>query len=157
VFASDRAGEYGLFLQRVDGGSAELLAKTEPGIRPQPETWSRDGKTLIFTNRAPLAGPATRGISMLTLAPKPVVQPVIKSAATNGSLSPDARWLAYVATGTAGRSEIYVEPFPPTGEKHQISRDGGTNPLWSPNGKELLPPQQNLWVDCGSGNAPRVW
>jgi hypothetical protein len=34
--------------------------------------------------------------------------------------------------------EVYVEPFPPTGEKHQITRDGGDNPLWSPEGNRLF-------------------
>jgi hypothetical protein len=33
---------------------------------------------------------------------------------------------------------VYVEPFPPTGEKHQITRDGGDNPLWSPGGNQVF-------------------
>jgi len=34
--------------------------------------------------------------------------------------------------------EIYVMPYPPTNEKYQITKGGGTNPLWSPDGKEII-------------------
>src|SRR5262249_47281825 len=61
---------------------------------------------------------------------------VIKQHATNSSLSPDGRWLAYVGTESRG-GRVYVEPFPPTGEKHQITDNGG-NPLWSPDGTQLF-------------------
>ena len=33
---------------------------------------------------------------------------------------------------------MYIEPFPPTGEKHQIVFDGASNPLWSADGKQIL-------------------
>jgi len=34
--------------------------------------------------------------------------------------------------------EIYVKPYPPTNEKYQITKGGGMNPLWSPDGKEIF-------------------
>jgi serine/threonine protein kinase len=37
-----------------------------------------------------------------------------------------------------GRGNIYVQPFPPTGAKYQISKDIGYDPIWSPDGKELF-------------------
>ena len=53
--------------------------------------------------------------------------------------SPDGRWVAYQlkepgSTGTEG--VIYVQPFPATGEKHQIAQGG--RPMWSRDGKELF-------------------
>lgn len=54
-----------------------------------------------------------------------------------GSFSPDGRWLAYVSN-EAGRPEIYVQPYPGPGGKWQISTDGGTEPLWNRNGRELF-------------------
>jgi hypothetical protein len=62
---------------------------------------------------------------------------VIKPPATNSSVSPDGRWIAYQA-GLTFRAEIYVEPIPPTGEKHQITTAGGISPLWAPDGKQLF-------------------
>jgi hypothetical protein len=36
-----------------------------------------------------------------------------------------------------GGSDIYIQPFPPTGAKYQIST-GGRTPAWSPDGKQLF-------------------
>ena len=51
--------------------------------------------------------------------------------------SPDGRWLAY-SSDEAGRFEIYVVPYPGPGGKWQISSDGGREPLWNRNGRELF-------------------
>jgi Tol biopolymer transport system component len=133
VFNSDREGDEGLFWQRVDGGSAERLAKAEQGIRPQPVSWSPDGKVLILTNRTG----TSQGISMLSLGADQKPKLVLKAPANNASLSPDGRWLAY-HSNESGMNEVYVQPFPPAGEKHQITTTGGQSPLWSPDGKELF-------------------
>ncbi len=50
--------------------------------------------------------------------------------------SPDGRWLAY-QSDESGQLEIYVRPFPGPGGKWQISTEGGTEPLWARNGREL--------------------
>jgi hypothetical protein len=52
-------------------------------------------------------------------------------------ISPDGRWIAY-ASNESGRSEVYVQPFPDLGSRHQISTDGGTAPAWSRDGGELF-------------------
>ena len=52
--------------------------------------------------------------------------------------SHDGKWVAY--TSGEGRIAVYVQPFPPTGAKYQISKneDLGHHPVWSPDGKELF-------------------
>ena len=52
-------------------------------------------------------------------------------------ISPDGRWLVY-ASEESGRREIYVQPFPGPGGKWQISTEGGTEPVWNRNGRELF-------------------
>src|SRR5262249_751322 len=53
------------------------------------------------------------------------------------ALSPNARWLAYASNAT-GKYEIVVQPFPnPSGGKWQISAEGGANPRWRRDGREL--------------------
>jgi hypothetical protein len=37
----------------------------------------------------------------------------------------------------SGRWEVYVQPYPLTGEKWQISSGGGAIPVWRGDGKEL--------------------
>ena len=51
--------------------------------------------------------------------------------------SPDGRWLAYVSD-LSGMNEVYVNSFPDPGGRRQVSIDGGTEPVWSPDGTELF-------------------
>src|SRR6266853_1468333 len=51
--------------------------------------------------------------------------------------SPDGRWPVYISD-ESGRFEIYVQPYPGAGGKWQISTEGGTEPVWNPNGRELF-------------------
>src|SRR5205823_6671049 len=51
--------------------------------------------------------------------------------------SPDGHWFAYVSN-ESGNSEVYVQPFPPTGEKWQVSSNGGGGPQWRGDGRELF-------------------
>ena len=53
------------------------------------------------------------------------------------TISPDGRWLAY-ATNDTNRFEVYVQPFPNLNGKYQISTDGGAEPIWAKNGRELF-------------------
>jgi serine/threonine-protein kinase len=56
----------------------------------------------------------------------------------NSSLSPDGRWIAYESDEN-GRFEVFVRPFPDVdGGKWQISRSGGINSQWGPQGKEIF-------------------
>ena len=51
--------------------------------------------------------------------------------------SPDGRWLAYMSD-ESGRFEVYVQPFPFTGAKYQVSPNGGSQPVWRRDGRELF-------------------
>jgi eukaryotic-like serine/threonine-protein kinase len=54
-----------------------------------------------------------------------------------GSFAPDGHWIAY-ASNESGRSEIYVEPVPGPGGRWQLSNDGGEQPRWARNGREIF-------------------
>jgi eukaryotic-like serine/threonine-protein kinase len=134
VFTSDREGDRGLFWQPADGnGPAERLTKAEQGTGLQSEAWTPDGKTLIFS----VARGGDWRLSTLALGADQKPKPLIAGWAANSSISPDGRWLAYISNET-GQQEIYVQSFPPTGAKYQVSTSGGRNPLWSPDGKQLF-------------------
>jgi serine/threonine-protein kinase len=53
------------------------------------------------------------------------------------AFSPDGHWVAYSSNET-GRVEVYVRPFPGPGGITHISTEGGYEPLWSRDGKELF-------------------
>ena len=65
--------------------------------------------------------------------------PFLKTAfeKRNGQFSPDGKWVVY-QSNESGRSEIYVQPFSGPGGKFQISSNGGTQPRWNKNGKEIF-------------------
>jgi eukaryotic-like serine/threonine-protein kinase len=52
-------------------------------------------------------------------------------------LSPDERWLAWVSL-ESGRDEVYVEPYRRDGDRVRVSLDGGGQPKWRGDGKELF-------------------
>lgn len=56
--------------------------------------------------------------------------------------SPDGRYLAYVSD-ESGQNEVYVQPYPGPGQKHPVSMDGGSEPSWSADGRELFYRQGN--------------
>src|SRR5262245_66529664 len=58
------------------------------------------------------------------------------SAQHSSAVSPDGRWLAYASNET-GRYELWLEPLPRTGMRYHITRDGGSHPLWLPDGRSL--------------------
>ena len=134
VFSSARDDDTGIFWQPADGsGSAERLVNTEPKSRFQPESWSPDAKTLIYIlNPGGVAG----SIEMISVG---VNQSAKRLADFAGgpNLSRDGKWLAYQAR-ESGRIEVYVQPFPLSGAKYQITTNGGSNPLWSHDGKQLF-------------------
>ena len=55
----------------------------------------------------------------------------------HGHFSADGRWMAY-SSDESGRWEVYVRAFPSEGARGQISRDGGVEPRWGRDGKELF-------------------
>ena len=55
----------------------------------------------------------------------------------DGQFSPDGKWVAYQSNQT-GSFEIYVQSFPVPGPTFQVSRGGGAQVRWNPNGKELF-------------------
>jgi Tol biopolymer transport system component len=55
----------------------------------------------------------------------------------NAQFSPDGKFVVYSSAET-GASEVYVSPFPSFSSKWQVSRDGGEEPRWRRDGRELF-------------------
>ena len=73
----------------------------------------------------------------------------------HAKMSPDGRYIAYTLV-QAGRSDVYVQPYPASGAKWQISRDGGEHPAWSDDGKTLFYASSDkkvMAVDVSTGAA----
>jgi Tol biopolymer transport system component len=120
-----------VYWRRVDGtGNAEHLIDTRAA-----EGWNDDGSRLRFLT---LTGNGDYGISLLEMTPR-TVTPLVDwpgSAQHSSSMSPDGKWMAYASNET-GRYEVWIEPFPQTGARYQVTRGGGSHPLWLPDGQSL--------------------
>jgi serine/threonine-protein kinase len=138
LWRSRRGGDAGnLYWKLADGsGTAERLTTSE--FRQNPGSFSPDGKTLAFQQY--LEGSETsRDIWVLPLTGAREASPLLQTRFNESGplISPDGHWMAYVSD-ESGRSEIYVQSFPARDGKWQISREGGVEPLWAPNGRELF-------------------
>jgi eukaryotic-like serine/threonine-protein kinase len=134
AFTSTKDGPLNIFWQLADGsGGLEKLNTSENAQVPM--SWSPDGKLLAFleVNQA-----TAYDIWVLRLGDRKA-QPFLRTPFSEAvpRFSPDGRWLAYISN-ESGHYEIYVQPYPGPGGKRQISTEGGTEPVWNPNGRELF-------------------
>jgi serine/threonine protein kinase len=137
TFASSATGSYDLWTKPADG-TAEAVRQYHGNRGVLSARWSPDGKWLVFrTDRRSAGAGDVLGIRPgIDTAAVPLV--ATKFEEGGPALSPDGKWLAYVSAET-GQHEVYVAPFPnTTAAKWAVSTRGGTEPLWSRNGKELF-------------------
>jgi eukaryotic-like serine/threonine-protein kinase len=130
VFLSRRSGKMAVWWQPADGSAAaEKLFEAAGPI--DDARLAPDGHTLLYRTF-----PVTWYVD-LSGSKKPTE--LLSGAFTSVfmALSRDGKWLAYSSNET-GPSQVYVRPFPGPGAVTQVSVDGGIQPLWSADGKELL-------------------
>jgi eukaryotic-like serine/threonine-protein kinase len=142
VFISNKEGPRNLFWQLADGSGGLERLTTSDSVQI-PGSWSADGQLLAYSE---VSSPTGYDLWVLPMsgssaAPGQVrkgqlfLQTKFNEAAPQ--FSPDGHWLAYVSD-ESGRKEIYVQPYPGPGGKWQISTEGGAEPLWNRNGRELF-------------------
>ena len=122
---------------RADGAGTGTVVAEES--RPVQEVLlSPDGTWLLY--RTNTNTPGGGDILGRRLTGDTTVIPLIATPAAESTpaISPDGRWLAYTSDED-GQREVFVRPWPDVnGGKWQVSRDGGTEPQWSPDGSELF-------------------
>jgi Tol biopolymer transport system component len=135
TLAFNSTREQGLYVQNADGsGTAELLFQ----LRGQGSVsdWSRDGRFIIYVNLSAEGG-RDLWIVPTETGGKPTPFNQTPYNEQSAMFSPDVRWIAYTSD-ESGRDEVYVQPFPTTGARVQISLDGGSQPFWRDDGRELF-------------------
>ncbi len=135
AFYSARAGPWNLYKQAVEGMEpAERLTTSD--YTQAATSWSPDGAVLAFYEEASETG---ADIWMLSLSGGRRPEPFLKGRANEMSpaFSPNGRWIAYQSDET-GQVEIYVRRFPDGGGMQKASTNGGSYPVWNPDGKELF-------------------
>jgi serine/threonine-protein kinase len=136
-FVRDSLNGSTVYARRADGSTPDrLLARLDRQV--QEVIWSPDGRWMVLRTDNGAAG-AGDLVGIRTSGDTTPV-PLVASGFTelHPAVSPDSRWLAYTSN-ESGANEVYVRPFPATtGGRWQVSNGGGTQPRWSPDGRELF-------------------
>jgi Tol biopolymer transport system component/predicted Ser/Thr protein kinase len=159
----------GISFARADGGGKPQFL-TESKEFQYPSAFSPDGRTLAFYQSGP------QGFELWTVpveregeklkAGKPELFERTSFGNRGATFSSDGRWIAY-SSNESGSSQVYVRAFPDKGGHWQLSSNGGTSPIFSRNGKDLLffdiPDDRMMVVSYASkgdsfvAEKPRVW
>ncbi|HEV2355122.1 MAG TPA: hypothetical protein VGR89_12820, partial [Puia sp.] len=133
-FRSNKDGPTNIYWQLADG-SGGLERLTSGKFVQIPKSWSPDGQSLAFHEN----NPETKKDIWVVHVKDRKAEPFLRTPFNEGAptFSPDGRWIAY-SSDESGRFEIYVQPYPGPGGKWQISTDGGNEPAWNRNGRELF-------------------
>jgi len=125
-----------MMLQSTTGsGAAQILFTTTPQELPEMCSWTPDGKSLLYISTVDHKNNSLWQASIAERKPSLVFKdPAFYSTAT---VSPDGHFMAYVSDET-GRDELYVTTYPTVGRRWQVSQNGGQEPRWRRDGKELF-------------------
>jgi serine/threonine-protein kinase len=135
-YGSERSGRSNVYRQPADGSGAEELVQASDYLQ-MPVSFAPDGRLLVSVGTT---GPQ-RDIQLMTFDGEPRLTPLIGGPANElwAEVSPDGRWVAH-DSDESGQFEVYVRRFPgaPDSSRWQVSTNGGTQPLWSRDGRELF-------------------
>ncbi len=130
----------GIYQKDLKGGQLQFVQKIDPAASDKtPSDWSRDGRFVIYTETNPKTradiwyAPVESGKMNEKAAVKLLGTDAVES---QGQLSPDGKWLAYYSD-ESGKGEVYIRPFPTGSQVWKVSTDGGREPRWRSDGKEI--------------------
>jgi Tol biopolymer transport system component len=134
VFSSDRDGGYRLYRKGLQGNEpVSPLGESLEAVFP--EGWLVDEETLLFVMGE--SGARTIGLLPPDGSAEPELVLEKDFLVDEPQVSPDGRWLAYISQ-ESGQWEVYVEPFQRVGDRVRVSPEGGGQPKWRGDGKELF-------------------
>ncbi len=135
VFGSTReGGVLNLYIKNASGAGQEERLLNAGNYRSASD-WTAAGDLLVYHE----GDPKTKldlWVLPMTGERKPTVFLKTEFTERYGAFSPDGKWIAYTSD-ESGRDEIYVQPYPATGAKWQVSREGGRRPQWSRDRREI--------------------
>jgi serine/threonine protein kinase/Tol biopolymer transport system component len=131
----------------LEEGAPRLYRKIVPGNSPQvsvvpslrqpnmfPTDWAADGQWVLYS------APGSMAWDVFALRMRDSTAHAVVQSPQNqiqARLSPNARWIAY-ASDESGRFEVYVQSFDDAGGKTLVSTQGGSQPTWRRDGREIF-------------------
>jgi dipeptidyl aminopeptidase/acylaminoacyl peptidase len=132
VFLSQQADAPGLYRMNANGtGTAQLVLPSRGVVWPYQ--WTKAAGLSFFdgisgsNDTGFLTGPDLGQRTMSVETPANDV---------DGAVSPDGKWVVYTSNAS-GRWELYMTTVMKSGTRVQVTTQGGSDPVWSPDGRML--------------------
>lgn len=136
MFSSDRRGVRDIYKRLASGEGADELV-FESAISKSINAWSADGRFVAYDTGGGFTGQVDLHVLPLVGNRRPSVRASQPGFQHMADISPDSRLIAY-ASSESGKYEVIVEDFPEEGGRRQISTNGGKQPAWRGDGRELF-------------------
>jgi Tol biopolymer transport system component len=133
AFRSDRTGPAAIYVKSA--GSPDVTALTS-GPQDSPGSWTSTKQELVFTRGDTQTGQDIFVVSV----DQPKTERGLLTTRFNEAdpeFSPNGEWLAY-CSNESSRNEVYVRSYPAMGDAVLISTEGGCEPAWSHDGREIF-------------------
>jgi TolB protein len=136
VFSSNRKKVLDLYVKSAGGATPERVLYESADDKHAVDI-SADGNLLLFTEGT--AAARRLWVLPMTGDQKPYrLFPESNISEGSARFSPDGRWIAYVESTGPQASHVFVQPFPATGYREQISATFGTAPSWTVDGRQIV-------------------
>jgi len=128
-------GSYDIFVKPSSGKDLATVLYSSSATKFVND-WSSDGRYILFQQieHQPKAVWEIWVLNVATKTAAPLIQTQFNDE--GAAFSPDGKWIAYASDAT-GRKELYIQPFPGPGAARQISTNGGSEPQWTDDGKQI--------------------
>jgi Tol biopolymer transport system component len=126
-----------IYRVKSDGtGAAQEVLRSDDQVS-QPWSVCHDARHLAYVHA--VTGDTPPSILILPLAEdrKPFQLLQSQGSSADPAFSPDCKWIAY-RSNESGQVEVFVTRFPDASRKYLVSTEGGRNPHWRGDGKELF-------------------
>ncbi|PYP77020.1 MAG: hypothetical protein DMD35_16930 [Gemmatimonadetes bacterium] len=137
AYTSFRGGVFGVHRIRPGSTQSGDSLLTSPNLA-YSGIWLRDESGLVTVAQS-LRPESNLDIAINRNGGRGPLEPIVatKFIEEYPALSHDEQWLAFTSN-QSGREEVYVRRLEGEGEQVQVSLGGGTEPVWSPDGRELF-------------------
>jgi eukaryotic-like serine/threonine-protein kinase len=131
--------EWPHLFQKAASGAGQDVVLLRSAFQKRALDWSADGRFILYSELSPQT---STDLWVLPMEGERKPWPWLNTPADErqAAFSPEGNWIAY-QSNESGRDEIYLQAFvpgvPASGGKRQLSTNGGTNPQWRRDGREL--------------------
>ena len=138
AFTTWRKGNADIYIKNANNVGDETPLIQTP-MNESIEDWSKDGKFIAFgCGQDEFQDICAAPIDAAGKPGKPFTVVTGRHHKNEPQFSYDGKWLAYTSDiNEPGKFEVFVQSFPAGDIKQQVSRDGGGQPRWRRDGKEL--------------------